>query len=338
MKRIIWIVAVLALLPAAAFAQPKKDQLDLGKSGAMTAAALRAEPITVAHDLSYGDVGNPRHRLDLYLPKKRTRATLPVIVYLHGGAWWHGDKSDGAGRLLPFVRSGAYAGVAAGYRLSGEASWPAQIHDCKAAIRWVRANAAKYGLDPDRIAVWGRSAGAHLALMLGATGDVPELEGAVGPHRGVSSAVTAVVSFFGASDLTALNGTPSDVDRSAPNAPEAKLIGGPLRENADLAKAASPITYVSASDPPVLIVHGTADRIVPYDQALRLDAALKQAGVTSYLVTVTDGGHGDFGAAADGRVKAFFDKYLRGERVEVSTATIASKKPTKAANAKRRRP
>jgi len=315
-------VVAWAFLAGAAHAQPSPDEGDLGQRRATLLEELREEPVTFELDLPYAATGNPRQRLDLYLPKSRARERLPVIVFFHGGAWRYGGKSDGAGRLMPFLRSGRYAGVSAGYRLSGEATWPAQIHDAKAAVRWVRANASRYGLDAERIGVLGRSAGGHLALLLGASGDVPELEGEVGEHAGVSSQVAAVANFFGVAELLAMIGPPSDVDRTRADAPEALLLGGPLRENAEKAKAASPLSYVSPNDPPVLTVHGTLDRMVPYDQALRLDAALRAAGVPSYLVRVEGAGHGDFGSAADDRVAAFFARHLLGERAPVSTAPI----------------
>ena len=283
---------------------------------------LRREAGRVEFDVPYAATGNPRHRLDVYLPRHRARDPLAVVVFFHGGGWQDGDKSSEAGRLLPFLRSGEYAAIAADYRLSWEATWPAQIHDCKAAIRWVRANAAKYGLDADRIGVWGASAGAHLALLIGLGADAPELEGRLGAHLGVSSRVAGVVSFFAPTELLAEIGQPSDIDSTSPDAPEARLVGGPLPDNEARARAASPTTYASPGDAPVLSVHGTADRTVPYDQAVRLDAALRKAGVPSYFVTIEAGGHGDFGTAADDRVAAFFAKYLQGKPVAVSTETI----------------
>lgn len=319
------IVIALTFFPGAALAQLNRDERDLSKGSALSLEELRRKPITFKLDIPYAATGNPRHRLDLYLPKNRKSDKLPVIVFFHGGGWLQGDKSGGVGRLMPLLRTGRYAGVSAGYRLSGEATWPAQIHDSKAAIRWVRANAQKYGLDANRIGVWGRSAGGHLALMLGVSGDVPELEGNLGPYQGVSSKVAGVANFFGVTEMLAIIGQRSDIDRARPDTPEAKLIGGGLRENPQKAKAASPITYVTPNDPPVLTVHGTRDRTVPYDQAVRFDAALRKAGVPSYFVTVKEAGHG-IGAAADDRVKAFFAKYLLGKHVEVSTATINRRK------------
>jgi acetyl esterase/lipase len=309
MKRLASLALVLTLLSATALAQ-------------VDTATTSQGPVTSELDIPYADTGNPRHRLDLYLPKERDHEKLPVIVFIHGGGWMFGDKSDGAGRLMPLLRTGEYAGVSVEYRLSDEATWPAQIHDVKAAVRWIRANARKYALDPNRIGVWGRSAGAHLALMLGVTGDVAELDGRLGPYKGLSSKVTCVVNFFGATDLPAMIGKDSDIDRTSPDAFEAKLIGGALPQNPAKAKSASPITYVTPGDPPVLTVHGNADRTVPYDQAVRIDAALHKAGVPSYFVTVEGGGHDDFGSAADDRVTEFFAKCLQRRQVEVSTAPI----------------
>jgi acetyl esterase/lipase len=290
--------------------------------GAMSLDELRAEPLAFELDVPYAGTDNPKQRLDVYLPAGPKSSALPVIVFFHAGGWFQGDKADGARRLLPLVRTGEYAGVSVGYRLSGEATWPAQIHDGKAAIRWVRANADKHGLDADRICVWGRSAGAHLALMLGVSGGNPELEGEIGAHTDVSSGVTCVANFFGVTDILALIGQPGHIDRMSPDAPEAKLLGGPLRDNTVLAASASPITYVSVDDPPVLTVHGDADPIVPYDQAVRLDAALRKLGIPSYVVTVQGAGHGDFPQSAETRLALFFAKYLLGRHVVVSTAAI----------------
>jgi len=324
MNRILMIIVAATFTGVFGCGRATKDRHVPATAGA-SVETPSGEPITSELDIPYADTANPMQRLDLFLPKDRKSDKLPVIVFIHGGGWRQGSKSTCGQWLMPFVRTGRYAGVAADYRLSGEARWPAQIHDCKAAIRWIRANAARHGLDPDRIGAWGNSAGGHLVLMLGTSGDVPQLEGEIGPYKGVSSRVAAVVNFYGVSELLAIMGQPVDIDRTRPDAPEAMLIGGPLGENTEKATAASPITYVSANDPPVLTLHGDADRLVPYDQAVRIDAALGKAGVPSYFVTVEGAGHGDFGAAAGDRVKAFFDKYLRGEDVEISTKPLKPK-------------
>lgn len=282
------------------------------------------ESVKIERDIAYAGTDNPRQRLDLYLPREPKSDKLPVIVFIHGGAWMSGSK-DRAGQLVPFVRTGEYAGVSVGYRLSDEAKWPAQIHDCKAAIRWVRANAEKHGLDSERIGVWGTSAGGHLVAMLGVSGDVPELEGDLGPHTEVSSKVACVANYFGPTEMLAMIGPPSRIDHAAADSPEARLIGGALRENPDKAKAASPVTYVSAGDPPVLTIHGTDDPLVPYDQAVRFDRALRDAGVASDFVTVEGGGHGGFPPEVEERLRAFFERRLLGKEVEVPTEPIGQR-------------
>ncbi len=178
---------------------------------------------------------------------------------------------------MPLLRTGWSAGVSVGGRLSGVVTWPAQVHDCKAAVRWVRANAEEYGLDPDRIAAWGRSAGGHLALMLGVSGDVPGLEGDLGPHVRESSRVACAANYFGVSGILAILVRPSDIDRTRADAPEAKLLGGPLRDNPEKARAAPPITDVTRNDPPVLTLHGDADRHAPRPQAIRRSTPSKCA-------------------------------------------------------------
>jgi acetyl esterase/lipase len=254
-----------------------------------------------------------------------------VIVFIHGGAWAVGNKSAGHPPLAPFAASGQYFCVSVGYRLTGEAIWPAQVHDCKAAIRWLRANARRYNLDPERIGVWGSSAGGHLVSLLGTSGGVKELEGANGsPDQ--SSRVTCVVDFCGPSDFLAFarfrrKAMPPPAEA---NSPESQLLGGPINEKKDLAIAASPVTYASADDPPFLIVHGTNDEVVPLEQAELLQAALKKAGAEAILVEVEGGGHGIRGPEVSKRVRAFFAKYLRGEKVTVSAEPIKAGPPPKA--------
>ncbi|MEJ6561055.1 MAG: alpha/beta hydrolase fold domain-containing protein [Akkermansiaceae bacterium] len=273
------------------------------------------ENIRVTPDLSYAANDNPRQMVDLYLPKKPTTdKALPVIVFIHGGAWRAGDKRSGLKRLAPFIASGDYAGVSVAYRLSNEAQWPAQIHDCKAAIRWVRASAKKYNLDPEKIAVWGTSAGGHLVAMLGTSGEVKELEGKIGPHLDQSSRVDAVVNFFGPAEMLTMGDHPSTMDHNAPDSPESLLLGGPILENKEKARSASPITHITKDDPPILNVHGTADALVPYAQSVSFNQKLVEAGVSSNLITITDGGHGNFGKATDQvnrSVSDFLSKHLR---------------------------
>ena len=274
-------------------------------------------------DVPYAGTENPRQRLDLYLPKERKGdGPLPVVVFVHGGAWRAGDKRGGVRMVAPHVDTGRFAGASVGYRLSGEAIWPAQIYDCKAAIRWLKANAAKYHLDPDRIAVWGSSAGGHLVAMLGTTADVPELEGRLGAHTDRTSRVACVVDWFGPSDLPRMNEPPGKMDHVGPNAPESHLIGCAVKDHPAKARAASPITYVSKGDAPHLIMHGDKDRTVPHDQSVRLAAALEQAGVPCTFVTIRGAGHGFGGPDVHDRVRLFLEKHLLGKDVEVSAEAI----------------
>jgi acetyl esterase/lipase len=283
------------------------------------------EDVRVEKDINYAGTRNLRQTLDLVRPRDAKGARpLPVVVIIHGGAFRAGDKSMGLREAAELARGGDYAAATINYRLSGEATWPAQIHDCKAAVRWVRANAAKYGLDPDRIGVMGASAGGHLAAMLGAGGGVAALEGDVGPHAGTDSRVRCVVDQFGPSDLPAMADYPSRIDHNAPDSPESELIGGALPEHKERARAASPITYVSRDDPPFLILHGTEDPLVPLNQSERLAGALRAAGVPCTFVKVVGAGHGGFRSPEVARrIRQFLERYLRDQPVgEVSDAPI----------------
>jgi acetyl esterase/lipase len=276
-------------------------------------------------DLPYAETDNPRQKLDLYLPKlRKTEKPLPVIVFIHGGGWRGGDKAGGIGNVGRYVASGEYAGVSVGYRLTNEAQWPAQIHDCKAAIRWVKAHAAEYGLDASKIAVWGTSAGGHLVSMLGTSGDVKELEGTLGKHLDQDSKVTCVVNFFGPENFLTMVRQPSTIDRTqGKDYPEALLLGGPVPEREAVAKEASPVTHVSAGDAAFFTAHGTKDPLVPYAQGEEIHAALTKAGVPSILQEMTDGGHGFRSEVLDERLKQFFDLHLRGIESKIETTPIA---------------
>jgi acetyl esterase/lipase len=252
--------------------------------------------------------GKPQ-RLDLYLPEK-SEGPLPLIIWIHGGAWMGGDKYQ-----CPAVyqTTRGYAVASINYRLSREAKWPAQIYDCKAAVRWLRAHAKEYNLDPDRFGVWGSSAGGHLVAMLGASGDVKELEGEEG-NPGVSSRVQAVCDWFGPTDFTVIGRFPSNLKHDAPDSPESKLLGGPIHENEEKAKTANPITYITKDDPPFLIMHGDRDMTVPFNQSEILNEALKAAGVWVKFEPVKGAGHGFGGPEVMRTVNEFFDEKLKGEK------------------------
>jgi acetyl esterase/lipase len=240
-------------------------------------------------DLAYVTGGHPRQKLDLYLP--REGKGLPLIICVHGGAFMTGDKAD----MVPadFLARG-YAVASINYRLSGDALFPAQIRDCKAAVRWLRAHAAQYGLDPRRFAAWGASAGGHLVAMLGTTGGVKELD--VGENASVSSRVQAVVDNYGPTDFLQMDAhrLPNGQAHDRADSPESRLVGGPIHERPEDVARANPITYVTRDAPPFLIVHGDSDPLVPHHQSELLEAALRRAGVPVTLYTVRGGGHGRF--------------------------------------------
>jgi len=235
--------------------------------------------------------------LDLWLPPEKPEPEpVPAVVFLHGGGWRAGSRRlagpafAGAGPN-PFEQV-AQAGIAvasADYRLSGEARWPAQLHDVKAAVRWLRARAGELGLDGERIAAWGESAGGHLAALLGLTAGDPALEGSLGV-TGPSSRVAAVVAWYAPSDLLAMaadtGGQPGD-----PGTREAGLLGAPPSEVPDLAAQASPLVHVSPAAPPFLLLHGAADRAVPCAQSQRLRDALAEAGAGVELALYPAAGH-----------------------------------------------
>jgi acetyl esterase/lipase len=236
----------------------------------------------------------------------------PAVIYVHGGGWSGG--SMGNAPLLDIARHGYFA-ASIEYRLTGVAKWPAQIQDCKLAVRWLRANAAKYNVDPNRIGVWGDSAGDHLVACMGTMGDVKEYEGD-GGYPGVSSAVQAVVDYFGPTDFTMPDSNGGTIQQHV------DLFGGTLSEKGDLWKAGSPLFYVKAGDPPFLMVHGDHDGTVSLQHSLVLDQALTKAGVPHQLIIVKNADHGFPPYQGKGEISptleeikqatyAFLDKYLK---------------------------
>jgi len=270
-------------------------------------SALAGHPPTdvagaaIQRDLVYKRVDGTVLTLDLYCPEKISDL-LPVVVWIHGGGWRNGGK--GQCPAVDLVPDG-YAVASINYRLSSSAPFPAQIEDCKAAIRWLRANASTYHLDPDRIGVWGHSAGGHLAALLGTSGGVPELEGS-GDNMQYSSRVQAVCESAGPTDLMAVMA----LGPKRMLAIEA-LLGGPPEEDKTKATAASPIHYISKDDPPFLIVHGDSDRVVPVEQSQRFYEALQKAGVSATLKILPNVGHQGTLIASLKDAEAFFDKTLR---------------------------
>jgi acetyl esterase/lipase len=268
--------------------------------------------VNVIRDVEYARVGDKSLKMDLYLPEE-AKSPLPGVVYIHGGGWRRGDKKQQTG--VPLVAHG-YVVASINHRFSQEAIFPAQIEDCKAAVRFLRANAKKYSIDPDHLGVWGDSSGGHLSALTGTSGDVKELEGKVGDHLDQSSRVQAACVYYAPIDFISIMSQKSDIKRGSPEAPESQLLGGPTLEHRELAIQACPLTYVSKDDPPFLIVHGEKDVRVPLEQAEALRAALQAVGVEATIHIVEGAGHG-FNAAQSATampvVAAFFDRHLKGK-------------------------
>ncbi len=282
------------------------------------------EGLEAHRDLAYVDNGHERHKLDLYLPKQ-AKGPLPVLIWVHGGGWQNGSK-DGCPPLRAGYVERGYAVASLNYRLSGHAVFPAQIEDCKAAIRWLRAHAEKFGLDPQRFGVWGSSAGGHLVALLGTSGEVKAFD--VGAHLDQSSAVQAVCDYYGPTDFFAFVTTKGYESHAAATAPEAKLLGGTVEEKPELAKRVNPITHITPDDPPFLIVHGDRDPVVPLNQSQLLFEALTKAGVSAHFHTIEGAAHGGAGFTGEdiaSMVAGFFDARLRQRDTTVEARTSRSK-------------
>jgi acetyl esterase/lipase len=269
-------------------------------------------------DVAYADL-SAAQVLDLYLPEGE--GPFPLVIFIHGGAFKVGDKGMSTSEFEPLLAAG-YAVASLNYRLSGEALFPAAVEDVKAAVRWLRANAAEYQLDPDHFAAWGASAGGNLVSMLGTSGDVSEFDNPELGNEGVSSRVQAVVNWFGPLDFLQMEaqfiaaGLCPNSNTNAADSPESQYLGTPIQEVPELAAAANPITYVSEDDPAFFIQHGTADCNVPPEQSqLLYDALLPLIGEENVTLTFLEGaGHGgtEFSSAENmALVVTFLDEHLK---------------------------
>lgn len=241
-------------------------------------------------DIAYATIGDRTLSLDVYAPTEMPENPIPAIVWVHGGGWRGGSK-NGIGRPAPILARG-YGLVSVEYRLSGEALFPAAIADVKAAMRWTRANASRFGFDPGRLAAWGSSAGGHLVALLGTAHEVEEWDRMHEENAGVSSRPDAVCNWFGPTDFLRMNDFPGRIDHDAADSPESRFIGKPIQEHPEETQRANPIRYVSPDDPPILHMHGELDQAVPYNQSELLHAALEQAGIDTTLYMVKSADHG----------------------------------------------
>jgi len=245
------------------------------------------EDIQLDRDIVYATMDGHELKLDIAYPKAN-KGKIPAIMDIHGGGWVLGDKNPN--EAVTYAING-FVGISIQYRLSTVAKFPAAVQDCKAAVRWVRANAQKYGIDPDKIGVMGESAGGHLVSLIGTSGGDPYLEGS-GPYPEYSSKVQAVVDNFGPIDLMTQKDTPSPMDPDPTIGPVAGWLGKPPQQVPELVKKANPLTYLDPGDPPILIIHGENDSLVPIAQSELFYDALTKAGVKSKLVSVKNAGHG----------------------------------------------
>jgi acetyl esterase/lipase len=274
-----------------------------------------AAEISVEEGITYSKVGDQELKLDLAKPEGD--GPFPAIVFIHGGGWLGGNRSH----FRPFAEEAAkrgYVGLTISYRLmkfdaekkettTATQRFPDQIHDCKAAVRWLRANADKYHVDKNRIGVAGGSAGGHLSLLVGLTDKSDKLEGD-GGNPDQSSRVQAVVNIFGPTEMA------SCYEGSSVAWMLRLFMGGKPEETPEVYKKASPVTYVTKDDPPILTIHGDQDKLVPVAQAKLLDQKMKAAGVQHELLILEGQGHGFGGESQQTAMKAmwdFFDKQLK---------------------------
>ncbi|MBT3268776.1 alpha/beta hydrolase [Candidatus Poribacteria bacterium] len=264
--------------------------------------------VEVARDVAYATRSDGPQLLDVYW--RSSGDPKPVIVWIHGGGWMGGDKSHCEAALS--LLDDGYAVASISYRLSHEATFPAQLHDCRAAVGWLRSNAETYNLNPRRIGAWGASAGGHLAALLG-TADGRLRHGDYSAN-GPPASVQAVCDWFGPTDFLRMNDQPGAIDHGSADSPESRLVGGPIREHPDRVAEANPATYVTSACPPFLIMHGAQDDLVLPSQSEILHDALTRAGVPSELVTLEGLGHGfgpDYPERVMEPVREFFRRHLR---------------------------
>ena len=309
------------VLASVAFAQDK-PATGRGEPSAINPVPVsrkRIPPLVTAaakieRDVVYGEVGDVELKLDIYHPKTPADGAQPVAVCVHGGGWTKGDKGLGAGMLaLPELLKRGYLVATINYRLAPEFKFPAQIEDVKCAIRYLRAHARELNLDPQRIGVWGGSAGGHLVALLGTTDEGAGFDTS-GGWTNQSSRVQAVVDLFGPTDLAPRAGLG--------NTRVGQAVFGAQSADDPILKRASPVTYVSNDDPPFLFLHGDHDLLVPLRQSQILHERLTAAGVPSTLVVVTNAAHGFAPAGGDPNpsraelakmIADFFDRTLGGK-------------------------
>jgi acetyl esterase/lipase len=325
---------LLTLLATAVFAQPAKAPVKAAAKPFVLPAGIKLEK-----DIAYIPGGDESQKLDIYLPETPSDKPLPLIVHIHGGGWRGGNKfpCPVAGMVLK-----GYVVASVEYRFSQKAIFPAQIQDCQAAIRRLRAHSKHYNFDPERVGVIGGSAGGHLSALVGTSGG-KKVFAPIGGNEDQSDRVQAVCDIYGPADFTTVvqqaaddNNVKNIFQFNTPSDPYSSLIGTRL-DDRPKAQAVSPVHYVSKDSPPFLILHGTHDALVPYAQSEQLAAALKAKGVAVWLQKIPGAGHGGpaFGnPSVQQLTQIFFDKHLKGADVRIELipeADLAVEPPKPAA-------
>ena len=300
MKTYVSLLYILLIISVNSFAQNnKKEQPNV------------PEGFEVIQNIFYAGNQNMAQALDVFIPENKIKERLPALVFIHGGGWKGGRKEQAYRSLTPFLKNGEYIGFSIDYRLSNEAKWPAQIHDCKAAIRWIKTNADKYGIDKNKIGVWGTSAGGHLVAMLALTSKSGEFEGNIGNCLNETGAITCAIDGYGPADFLAMDDRPGAFVHNEISSPESRLIGAPIQENKEKALNASPVTWVSQNCKSMLIYHGTEDDKVIVEQSDKLYSLLKKTGAKDiYYIKVKGGSHGVRHSILSKRMVLFFQKNL----------------------------
>jgi acetyl esterase/lipase len=280
--------------------------LSVGSVAQAQKASTVPDDVVFETDIEYANPDGQHLQLNLARPKKGD-GPFPAILCIHGGGFRAGKREGYDAQCIRLAQHG-YVALTVSYRLAPKYPFPAAVHDVKAALRWTRANAAKYHIDPDRIGVTGGSAGGHLAQFLGVTGDVREFEGD-GGNPDQSSRVRCVVNVYGPSDFTRSYGKSVDAAEVLP-----LFLGGDLTTARQRHIRASPLYWVTPNAAPTLCIHGTEDKYVAHEQAVWLVERMKAAGVEAELLTLPGAGHGFRGqdtVTAEKALTAFFDKHLK---------------------------
>ena len=289
------VVTALTLAGASGLAQPRA-----GRGGSDGQGPLPQGPAPTQADIEYAPAEpatGSGHKLDIYMPAGAT-GPVPVAIWTGGSAWLADTGKRLAAGVAVQLNPAGYAVAGVSIRSSSQVKFPGQLHDIKAAIRFLRANAARYGLDPNHIAIIGDSSGGWTSAMAALTGDAPEMEGTVGT-TGVSSAVQAAVAFYPPTnflemDRYMLRKCEGAACHDTEQSPESRLVGCAIQTCPEKVRAATPMTYITPADPPLLILHGNSDQLVPHNQGEQLYMALNKACRDALFISVPKAPHGNW--------------------------------------------